>query len=160
MFGTMGAGRSQKRKGRNRRLTLGKHDPSQLLDPAYDFPHLVRSPSVVAERMHLLLVAVRTGQAERRGIASDPVHEAEEACAGRLGRNKKKSSGSSEETHLEYLLVIDSREANEFDQRFLGKLALLGWGRGSECVVGDVRAVTLERGERQGIVRLLVANEA
>jgi hypothetical protein len=110
--------------------------------------------------MHLLLVAVRTGQAERRGIASDPVHEAEEACAGRLGRNKKKSSGSSEETHLEYLLVIDSREANEFDQRFLGKLALLGWGRGSKCVVGDVRAVTLERRERQGIVRLLVANEA
>jgi hypothetical protein len=76
-------------------LTIGKHDPSQLLDPTYDFPHLVCSPSVVAECMHLLLVAVRTGQTEHRGIASDPVHEAQEAGARRLGSNERDRVGEA-----------------------------------------------------------------
>jgi hypothetical protein len=62
--------------------------------------------------------------------------------------------------HLEYLLVIDSRETNKLDQGLLGEFALLGRGRGSECVVWDVGPVALEGGESEGIMRLVVANEA
>jgi hypothetical protein len=111
--------------------------------------------------MHLLLVAMSARQPEHRGIAGDPVHETEEAGAGRLGSNERRHSRRDEEMHLEYLLVIDSRETNKFNQGLLGEFALFhGRGRGSECVVRDVGSVALEGGECEGIVRLLVADEA
>jgi hypothetical protein len=69
--------------------TVWEHNPAYLLDPAHDFTHFVGAPSVVTERLHFLLVTVRTGKAEHRGIACDAVHQAEQTCTGRLKSTEK-----------------------------------------------------------------------
>jgi hypothetical protein len=88
----MGAGRSQKggKGGKQVGPTVREHNPAYLLDSAHDFTHFVGAPSVVAERVHFLLVTVRTGKAERRWVACDAVHQAEQTCAGGLRRTEKR----------------------------------------------------------------------